>query len=214
MQGTSRSVTKTKRWARSLASRLGRVFPGLVAGRIARMRSSLRSRSAWYCRSVVSFRSSRRRPMAMAREPEAFERGAERVVATLDHVLGVAQLRAKEASPEMSEADLPFLGMAALAGEHVGDPDAGPDRPEQFARYRLGPREGGIMCSTANAVTNTHSHWLRLRAKEASPALTRAEVSSEHTTRAAVTRSAIAAAFSRPSSSRASSLGSLPSSSS
>jgi hypothetical protein len=51
------------------------------------------------------------------------ERRAERRVAAVDSVCRIAQ--------QMRQADLPFDAVAPLAGEHVGDPNLGPDRAEQ-----------------------------------------------------------------------------------
>jgi hypothetical protein len=65
--GTPRSVTNTNRCSRSRAMRR-RSFSAVSPRRgSASTRSSLRSRSARYCRSVLSCSASRRRPMAMAR---------------------------------------------------------------------------------------------------------------------------------------------------
>src|SRR5437588_10355304 len=85
----------------------------------------------------------------------------------------------------MRQTHLPLHPMAALAAQHIGDPDHRLNGAEQVLRH-------GLATAGANDVqhrersTNTHSHQVL--------PLTRAEVSSQQTTVLAVTVSRIAAA--------------------
>jgi hypothetical protein len=57
------------------------------------------------------------------------ERRAERRIAALDGVFGIAE--------QMRQRDLPQDAMAALAAEHIGDPNLGADGAEQRGDHRL-----------------------------------------------------------------------------
>jgi hypothetical protein len=117
-------------------------------------------------------------------QQQPLERGAEFAIAALDGVARIAQ--------QMRQAYLPVHRMAALAAQHSlplrrrGDTQTSGCMAPNSACTTALPRLGRITCSTANEPMNTHSHHVL--------PLTRAEVSSEHTTGLAVTAASIAAA--------------------
>jgi hypothetical protein len=175
--GTPRSVTNTNRCSRSRAMRR-RSFSAVSPRRgSASTRSSLRSRSARYCRSVLSCSASRRRPMAMARSSRRLN-AAEK--ASSPQSMAYCASRSRCARQTCHRSACPRW-LARLS-----DTQTRGRMPPNSARTTSAPRLGRMMCSTATALTNTHSQHVFF--------ITRTEVSSEAITSDVVTCAAITVA--------------------